>query len=58
VAYLVDTDILIDLSRGNAARSTSTRVAATAIHEGRKLAIQNRKHFDAIGGLEIQLPKY
>jgi predicted nucleic acid-binding protein len=33
-------------------------IAATAIHEGLKLSTTNRKHFDVIGGLEIEVPEY
>jgi predicted nucleic acid-binding protein len=33
-------------------------IAATAIHDGRKLATRNRKHFEAIGGLDIETPTY
>jgi predicted nucleic acid-binding protein len=33
-------------------------IAATAIHEGLKLATTNRKHFENIGALEIEVPEY
>jgi hypothetical protein len=33
-------------------------IAATAIQEGLKLTTLNRKHFGAIGELEIEVPAY
>lgn len=33
-------------------------IAATAIHEGRKLATKNGKHFEGIGALEVAAPEY
>ncbi len=33
-------------------------IAATAIREGLTLATRNRKHFAAIGGLEVETPGY
>jgi len=47
--YLVDTDGL---------RTCDSLIAATAIEERRTLVTKNRKHFEMIDGLTIDVPEY
>ena len=38
--------------------SAGALIAATALEEGLKLASKNRKHFEMIDGLDLELPVY
>jgi len=48
--FLVDSNVLIDVSRGN--------VAATAMEKALTLVTLNRKHYQMIDGLQLEVPEY
>jgi predicted nucleic acid-binding protein len=74
MAYLLDTNIMVDLTRGSAKAadyldslggacllSSITAlelIAATALEEGLTLATRNRKHFRMIRDLKLEVPEY
>ena len=74
MAYLLDTNIMVDLTRGSAKAadyldslggacllSSITAlelIAATALEEGLTLAPRNRKHFRMIRDLKLEVPEY
>ena len=45
-------------SKSDGLEPADALIAATALHEGLKLSTLNKKHFGAIGGLEIEVPDY
>ena len=54
VPYLIDSDVLIDISRGKAA----ARAYIDALPEGWGISPKNRKHFGMIEGLNLSVPQY
>jgi len=58
--YLIDSDVLIDISRGKrAAREyVDALTEAWAISQVSTLVTRNRRHFDMIKGLRLQIPNY
>jgi predicted nucleic acid-binding protein len=52
---LIDTDVMIDLSRENAEAALT---AATAIKQNCTLGSRNRKHFAMIENLRLEAPPY
>ena len=65
--YLIDTDIMIDVSRKNVGaanyvdsleRTFDSLITATAMEESLTLATLNRKHYHMIDGLSLEGPKY
>ena len=45
-------------AKSNGLRTFDSLIAATAMEERRTLVTKNRKHFEMIDGLEIDIPKY
>ncbi len=45
-------------ARARGLRTLDSLIAATALEEGLTLATKNRKHFQMIAGLKLELPKY
>jgi predicted nucleic acid-binding protein len=63
MASLIDTDVMIDVSRGNASAasyldSLSDPAISNAIRLGFELVSKNRKHFAMIDGLRLESPRY
>jgi predicted nucleic acid-binding protein len=66
MASLIDTDVMIDVSRGSASAASyldglgtfDSLIAATAIRQGFELVSKNRKHFTMIAGLRLESPRY
>ena len=51
-------NLMKSYSKSHGLEPPDALIAATAIHEGLKLSTLNRKHFGAIGRLEIEVPEY
>ena len=51
-------DLLKMYSKSNGLRTFDSLIAATAIEDGRTLVTKNRKHFEMIAGLAIDIPQY
>jgi len=51
-------NLMKSYAKSNGLDPDDALIAATAIHEGRKLATKNRKHFEGIGALQIEAPEY
>ena len=51
-------NLMKSYSKSHSLETSDALIAATAIHAGLKLSTLNRKHFGAIGGLEIEVPDY
>lgn len=51
-------DLLKAYARSNGLRTFDSLIAATAIEERRTLVTKNRKHFEMIDGLAIDIPQY
>ena len=51
-------NLMKNYSKSDGLEPADALIAATAIHEGLKLSTLNKKHFGAIGGLEIEVPDY
>ena len=45
-------------ARSHGLRTLDSLIAGTALEEGLTLASKNRKHFQMIGGLKLEVPKY
>ena len=45
-------------SRSHGLRTLDALIAATALEQGLTLASKNRKHFQMIGGLDMEVPSY
>jgi predicted nucleic acid-binding protein len=73
MACLIDTDVMIDVSRENPNAATyldslsdpaisivtaQELIAATAIERDFALVSRNRKHFAMIDGLRLEAPRY
>lgn len=56
MAYLIDSDVMVDFTRGNA--KVGALIAATAIANGFTLASKNRNHFWMISELKLEVPGY
>ena len=51
-------NVMKSYAKSNGLETPDALIAATAIHEGLKLSTTNRKHFEPISGLEIEVPEY
>lgn len=51
-------NLLKSYSKSHGLDPTDALIAATAIHESLTLSTRNRKHFEAIGGLDVEVPEY
>jgi predicted nucleic acid-binding protein len=51
-------DLLKIYAKSNGLRTFDSLIAATAIEERRTLVTKNRKHFEMIDGLAIDIPQY
>jgi hypothetical protein len=51
-------NLMKSYSKSHNLETSDALIAATAVQEGLKLSTLNRKHFGAIGGLEIEVPDY
>jgi tRNA(fMet)-specific endonuclease VapC len=51
-------DLLNIYAKSKGLRTLDSLIAATAIEERRTLATRNRKHFEIIDGLAVDIPKY
>ena len=51
-------NLMKNYSKSHGLEPPDALIAATAIHEGLKLSTLNRKHFEAITRLEIEVPGY
>ena len=45
-------------ARGHGLQTLDSLIAATALEEGLTLATKNRKHFQMIGDLKLEVPNY
>jgi predicted nucleic acid-binding protein len=50
--------LLKSYAKSNGLRTFDSLIAATAMDEQRTLVTKNRKHFEMIDGLAIEIPKY
>lgn len=51
-------NLMKEYAKSHGLDPTDALIAATAISEGLTLSTRNRRHFGAIGGLEIEVPEY
>ena len=51
-------DLLKRYAKSHGLHVFDSLVAASAIEEGLTLVTKNRKHFDMIGGLSLEVPQY
>jgi tRNA(fMet)-specific endonuclease VapC len=51
-------NLLKTYAKSNGLRTFDSLIAATAIEERRTLVTRNRKHFEMIDGLELDIPNY
>lgn len=51
-------ELLKRYAKSNGLRTFDALIAATAIEEGLTLVSRNRKHFQMIGGLNLDVPSY
>jgi tRNA(fMet)-specific endonuclease VapC len=51
-------DLVKSYAKSNGLRTFDSLIAATAMEERRTLVTRNRKHFEMIDGLAIDIPKY
>jgi predicted nucleic acid-binding protein len=51
-------DLLKMYAKSNGLRTFDSLIAATAMEERRTLVTRNRKHFEMIDGLAIEIPQY
>jgi len=60
--YLVDTNVMVDLMKTHAKsaglRTLDAVIASTALEEDLTLATKNRKHFQMIRELKLDVPNY
>jgi predicted nucleic acid-binding protein len=51
-------NLMKSYAKSHGLKTPDALIAATAVHEGLKLSTTNRKHFEPITGLEIEVPIY
>jgi len=51
-------ELLLAYAKSHGLRTLDSLIAATAIEEGLTLATRNRKHFEMIAGLALDVPGY